>query len=224
MPNIFSPGGGCAATRETQALVYVGVARKRAGIAICRLLPASFDDVSRQNNRPLHGQHRDGRQPRRRLYRHILTGPDYEEHAIRGFGLFLKDQNWANVMLDNVGGPAERCDALVRMIRRTGCLKSGKYPTSAKTISISQSAPSSPCRIAGRAYLETKLMGETAAKNAAALTAPGRKRSGLFHHHSHAGDDPRGSRRTLFGLWRVRWPLPPRANMSTPSFPPRAKC
>ncbi len=49
-------------------------------------------------------------------YTGLISEPEYEARAIRGFALFLKSQNWANLRLDNFSGPAERCDALIRAL------------------------------------------------------------------------------------------------------------
>lgn len=49
-------------------------------------------------------------------YAGLLSTPDYEARAIRGFGLFLRSQNWTNLHLDNFCGPAERRDALLSAV------------------------------------------------------------------------------------------------------------
>jgi tetratricopeptide (TPR) repeat protein len=46
-------------------------------------------------------------------YAGLVSTPDYEARAIRGFALFLRSQNWTNLHLDNFHGPAERRDALL---------------------------------------------------------------------------------------------------------------
>lgn len=46
-------------------------------------------------------------------YTGLLCDPAYEAHAARGFGLFLKSQNWSHLHLDNFSGPRARCDALL---------------------------------------------------------------------------------------------------------------
>jgi CelD/BcsL family acetyltransferase involved in cellulose biosynthesis len=46
-------------------------------------------------------------------YTGLISEPGYEAHAIRGFALFLKSQNWTNLHLDNFSGSIERRNALL---------------------------------------------------------------------------------------------------------------
>jgi CelD/BcsL family acetyltransferase involved in cellulose biosynthesis/predicted negative regulator of RcsB-dependent stress response len=46
-------------------------------------------------------------------YTGFISEPAYEAHAIRGFALFLKSQNWTNLHLDNFSGSIERRNGLL---------------------------------------------------------------------------------------------------------------
>lgn len=50
-------------------------------------------------------------------YTGILCDPSYETHAINGFALFLRDQSWTHIRLDNFSGPVGRHDAFVQALK-----------------------------------------------------------------------------------------------------------
>jgi CelD/BcsL family acetyltransferase involved in cellulose biosynthesis len=96
-------------------------------------------------------------------YTGILCEPAYEARAIEGFSLFLKDQSWTHIRLDNFSGPVERHDALVQAFR--GPDIGHKRTSRVDNRNIDHAVcPVVTLPDSWEAYLETKLSSQTRQK------------------------------------------------------------
>jgi CelD/BcsL family acetyltransferase involved in cellulose biosynthesis len=96
-------------------------------------------------------------------YTGILCDPAYEARAIEGFTIFLRDQSWTHIRLDNFSGPVERHDAFVRALR--GPDIGHKRISRVDTKNIDHAVcPVVTLPDSWEAYLETKLSSQTRQK------------------------------------------------------------